>query len=62
MQGKPITADCLAVDEVDLAFLPAADFHDLAAKNPQFWQELVNEAERRELFNHALLQGQVTLS
>ena len=61
LSAGPATATVTAMDNVELAHLPAKQFYDVASSYPVLWGQISQEAQRRAKANHSLLTGEAQL-
>ncbi len=62
LRGGVASETVRAVRTTQLVQLPPREFYEVVSAHPHLWEELRNEAERREMANHQLLTGEARRS
>ena len=61
MRGGVARATVTAAGPTELAKLPASDFYDVVAEHPVLWEEIRQQAHRRELMLSQIVAGDTSV-
>jgi CRP-like cAMP-binding protein len=62
LRGAAASATVRATRLTEVVQLPPRDFYEIVSQHPVLWEQLREEAERRDLANHAILAGEARKS